>query len=140
MAGYSCSFSTDTGVEPDDVLDITIDSILLELTPSDSDGTYYFKVKAKDEADNFSEVKSFEYNYKADLGFPEVVSIYIEGKERIGDEVKGVERKNTLPEISFTEEVWGVEDYVEVEVIRDNEGKEKNTKVNCTITYEGGLW
>jgi len=74
------------------------------------------------------------------LGFPEVVSIDIEGKKRIGDEVKGVERSNTLPEISFTEEVWGVENYVQVEVIRDNEGEEKNTKVNCTITYEGGLW
>ncbi|MBA7482290.1 hypothetical protein ES707_17776 [subsurface metagenome] len=138
--GYSCSFSTDTSVEPNDDLDTTIDSILLELKPEDKDGTYYFKVKAKDEAGNFSEVKSFEYNYKADLGFPEVVSIDIEGKKRIEDEVKGVERKNTLPEISFTEEVWGVEEYVQVEVIRDNEGEDKNTKVNCTITYEDGLW
>ncbi|MBA7517879.1 hypothetical protein ES705_09935 [subsurface metagenome] len=137
--GYSYSFST-TGVEPDDVIDTTIDSILLELTPLDNDGTYYFKVKAIDNAGNPSEVKSFEYNYKADWGFPEVVSIDIEGKKRIEDEVKGVERKNTLPEISFTEEVWGVGDYVEVKAIRDNEGEEKNTKVNCTITYEDGLW
>lgn len=138
--GYSYSFSTDTGVDPDDVLDITTDSTLLELTPLDNDGTYYFKVKAKDEAGNFSGVETFAYNYKADWGFPEVVSIYIEGKERIGDEVKGVERSNALPEISFTEEVWGVGDYVQVEAIRDNEGEEKNTKVNCTITYESGLW
>ncbi len=137
VAGYRYSFSTDIGAEPD--IDITTNSILLDLT-SDSDGIYYFKVKAKDGAGNFSEVKSFAYNYKADGVSPEVVSIDIEGKKRIEDEVKGVERSNTLPEISFTEEVWGVEKYVEVKVIRDNEGEEKNTKVNCTVTYESGLW
>jgi hypothetical protein len=136
--GYSYSFSTNIGDEPD--MDITINSIRLKLEASDSDGTYYFKVKAKDKAGNFSEVKSFEYNYKADGDSPEVASIDIEGKKRIEDEVKGVERSNTLPEISFTEEVWGVENYVEVRAIRDNEGKDKSTEVNCTITYEGGLW
>ena len=141
IAGYSYSFSTGTSVEPDDAIDPTIDSTLLvELTPLDNDGTYYFKVKAIDNAGNPSGIETFAYNYKADWGFPEVVSIDIEGKKRIEDEVKGVERSNTLPEISFTEEVWGVENYVEVKAIRDNEGEDKNTKINCTVTYEDGLW
>jgi len=57
----------------------------------------------------------------------------VEGKERVGDEVKGV-KANAIPEIEFTEEVWGANQYVQVELIRDNEGKEyKNIIVSCAI-------
>lgn len=137
--GYSYSFSTDTGDEPDDVLDTTIESIQLEFTPLDNDGTYYFKVKAKDEAGNFSGIETFAYNYKAEWGSPEA-TIDVEGKKRIEDEVKGVERI-TLPEILFNEEVLGVQSNVEVKAIRDNEGEDISGNVSCAINDEGGgLW
>lgn len=137
--GYSCSFSTDIGYEPNDLLDTTIDSILLPLTTSYIDGTYYFKVKAKDEAGNFSGIETFAYNYKAEWGAPEA-TIDVENKKRIEDEVKGVERI-TLPEILFNEEVLGVQNNVEVELIRDNEGEDISGNVSCAINDEGGgLW
>ena len=136
--GYSYSFSTDTGVEPNDVIDPTtkiesLDSIQPEWTDKSKDGTYYFKVKAKDYAGNFSQVSSFTYEYRADLVYLEA-TIEVEGKERQGDEVKGV-KANTLPEIEFNKEVWGVRNNVEVELIRDNEGKEyENRTVSCEIS------
>lgn len=140
IAGYSCSFSTDIGDEPNDTLNPTIDSTLrVELKPEDKDGTYYFKVKAKDEAGNFSDVETFAYNYKADWGAPEA-TIDVEGKKRIEDEVKGVERI-TLPEIIFTKEVLGVANNVEVKAIRDNEGEDISGNVSCAINDQGGgLW
>jgi len=131
--GYSYSFSPVATTQPDDTIDTTTDSVLLPLTTSYADGTYYFTVKAMDNAHNFSLVKSFAYRYKADWVSPEA-AIQVEGKERVEDEVKGV-KANTLPEIEFTEEVWGANQYVQVEVIRDNEGKEyKDRIVACEIS------
>lgn len=131
IGGYRYSFSPDVTVQP--TIEITKDSVLLPLTTSYADGTYYFKVKAMDNAHNFSEVKSFAYKYKADLASPEA-TIQVEGKERVGDEVKGV-KANAIPEIEFTEEVWGANQYVQVEVTRDNEGKEyKDRIVTCKIS------
>jgi len=136
VAGYSVSFSSDTNDEPDVSTDTVTSSFELELTQHlYNDGTYYFKVMALDNADNWSvEVASFTYRYRADWESPKV-NIDIEGKKRIRDEVKGVEEEDTLPEIRFDKEVWGVERYVEVEIIRDNEGKKyENRKVSCEIS------
>ena len=139
--GYSISFSTNIGDGPNYDIDTTTNSIEREPKPLDQDATYYFKVKAIDNAGNSSQVGEFVYKYKADLVFPWVKSIDVENKRRIGNEVKGVERKNTLPEITFTEKVWYVEDYVEVELIRDNEGKDISGNVSCAINDEGKrLW
>ncbi|MDH5768317.1 MAG: Ig-like domain-containing protein [Nitrospirota bacterium] len=130
IGGYSYSFSPVATVQP--TIDITTDSILLQLTTSYADGTYYFKVKAMDNANNFSSVETFVYEYKADSVSPEA-TIQVEGKERVEDEVKGV-KANAVPEIEFTEEVWGAKEYVQVELIRDNEGKEYKDKiVSCEI-------
>lgn len=130
IGGYSYSFSPVATVQP--TIDITTDSILLQLTTSYADGTYYFKVKAMDNASNFSSVETFVYEYKADSVSPEA-TIQVESKERVGDEVKGV-KANAIPEIDFTEEVWGAKQYVQVELIRDNEGKEyKDIIVSCEI-------
>ena len=136
--GFSYSFSPVTTVQPDDTIDTTTDSVLLPLTTSYIDGTYYFKVKAMDNAGNFSLVESFVYEYKADSVSPEA-TIQVEGKERVGDEVKGV-KANAIPEIDFTEEVWGANQYVQVELIRDNEGKQyENRIVSCEISSSTAL-
>jgi len=136
---YSYSFSTNQDLDPDNAIHTTTNSIQLELGTLDNDGTYYFKVKAIDNAGNPSGVKSFAYKYKADFGAPEA-TINVEGKETIGNEVVGVKR-TALPEILFNEEVLGVQSNVEVELIRNNEGEDTSGNVSCAINDEGeGLW
>lgn len=147
VAGYSISFSTDSTDEPDVIIDTITASIELKLTESYENGTYYFRVRAIDNAGNPSQdFAEFEYKYKADWVPPEA-TIEIDHKIRRGDEVKGVEKTNTLPNIPkiiFTEEVLsqGVKNNVEVELIRDNEGNKKEGEeydISCNITREAAL-
>ena len=134
--GYSVNFSTNSADQPGYVIDTSTVSIGRTLTRLHSDGTYYFKVKAIDKAGNLSVgVAIFTYVYKADWVEP-AAGIYVENRKERGNEVKGVEESNALPEITFNEGVWGVEDCAEVVAIRTNEGKEINIKIGCNITSD----
>ncbi|MBI4397059.1 MAG: fibronectin type III domain-containing protein [Elusimicrobia bacterium] len=77
ISGYSTSFSTDDAVEPSTAaVQLSSGTPYLQIAaPQDMWKTYYFKVKARDLAGNWSDTAVFRYRPEPDVTSPQMMNI-----------------------------------------------------------------
>jgi len=134
IAGYSVSFSQDENVTPDTTIDTT-NTYYEIVTPITEGGIWYFKVRAKDSAGNWSNIQSFTYKFNSGTDRPKVASINPQGRQINGEWV-GVGVSNTII-ITFDRAMDKdtTEKSVELYAIRDKNGNTIFANISGSALY-----
>ena len=134
VEGYSIVFSTDSQIEPDNVIDT---NLLYFSTQVFRSGIYYFKIKAKDRAGNWGEVAEFVYKYAQPGESPEVKEVgFVTGEEQEG-EVVGVSVYEE-PAILFNRDIDSstIEGKVILRAVMNNLGEKGLWEVSGKVRYD----